>query len=223
MQTSASRVSSVPCGLVDLRAASSTSRRRRDRPRVAEGLPVRVLAGLGVRRAVVEEEGHADQRVDPAGRLGAGERDVAQDLLARRLASARAIPCWPIACEQLDAARLASRGRGSPRSAGPRRRRRRGRSPCAPRARPGRGRARSRARPCRRPPSSVARSASLSTTAASPHSRGRDSTRTQRARPRSGEHEVVAVHGLLGGVREQLADLVGAHPLDPAQLARRSS
>src|SRR3954466_7320780 len=33
-----------------------------------------------------------------------------------------------------------------------------------------------------------------------------------------GQHEVVSVHRLFGGVREQLADLVRSHPLDPAQL-----
>src|SRR5204863_9012711 len=33
------------------------------------------------------------------------------------------------------------------------------------------------------------------------------------------QHEVVPVHGLLGGVRDQLADLVGAQALDPAELA----
>src|SRR5688500_4155034 len=36
--------------------------------------------------------------------------------------------------------------------------------------------------------------------------------------PRLCEDEVVAMHGLFGGVRDQLAHLVGAHALDPAQL-----
>src|SRR5262249_57574741 len=36
-----------------------------------------------------------------------------------------------------------------------------------------------------------------------------------------GEHEVVPVHGLLGRMREKLADPVAPHALDPAELVRR--
>jgi hypothetical protein len=60
-------------------------RRRRGRAGIAEHVPVRVAAGLRVRHAVGEEERHRDERLNPAGGLGRGERQVAQDLLARYL------------------------------------------------------------------------------------------------------------------------------------------
>ena len=80
MQTSASRVSSEPSRLVDLQGLFDL-RRRRDRARVSERLPVGVLAGLGVGRAVVQEERHVDQRPDPGGGPWVGERGVPEDLL----------------------------------------------------------------------------------------------------------------------------------------------
>ena len=138
---------------------------------------------------------------DARRRLRVGERDVAQDLLAREPARR--------ARDALTAERLRAAARSPPAARGS------GISSisCAapsstprslafgPRARRGRGRARSRARPCRRPPSGSRGRRSVSTLAASPHSPPGTLLARQPERKPSGEDEVVAVHGLLGGVR----------------------
>src|SRR5690349_4508248 len=79
-------------GLVDLR-------RRRERARVAEGLPVRVLTRLRVRRSVMEEQRHPDQRSDARGGARIGERGVAKDLFPGLL---RGRPGDPLAAERID-------------------------------------------------------------------------------------------------------------------------
>ena len=104
MQTSHSSVSSAPAGSCSS-SVFGTSRRRRQRPRVAERPPVRVLTRLRVGRPIGEEEGHADQRPDPRGRVGGGERDVAKDLLARELGGDPPQPLLAERAQQLDQAR----------------------------------------------------------------------------------------------------------------------
>ena len=58
-------------------------RRRGDRPRITEGRPEGVLAGLGVGYAVGEEQHQADERAHAGRGLRPEQRDGREDLLAR--------------------------------------------------------------------------------------------------------------------------------------------
>ena len=150
MQTSHSSVSSEPEGSCSS-SVFGDLRRRRQRPGISEGLPVRVLPGLGVGSAVGEEEGHADQRRRRRAAASGEESETLRRTCSRESCEGmRPMPCWPSAWSSCTRPPWMT-GRGSRRSAGRRPRRRRGRWPSAPRTRPGPGRARSRARPCRRP------------------------------------------------------------------------
>ena len=124
----------------------------RRRARVAERRPVRVLAGLRVGRAVVEEQRHARERADARRRVAARRaRCCAGSARARAATALRRKPCCAEHVEQLQRGppRIVSSGICAIRSSTAAGDAHVGR-PAAPRSRPGRRRARCAGRPCRR-------------------------------------------------------------------------